>query len=539
MFRTLRTKLLVSYALVAVICLALALLVMLGLASDYATRTGYQVLEEKWSLAMPLVRIALAGENRRQGPVARRVLAGVQDAVRGSGVRVLLVDPNTLNVVEDTSSRFDAAGRGFDFGLDDAELSRQLFSPGGARGTLRLDGESAALQYVARRIKLPRVGDQVGQSTGALAPYIVVMAQQAPRPLDAFRGELRGVLIPAGLIALGAALLAALLLARSISRPIAGLARATDAVARGDYAQRVPVQGRDELATLSSRFNAMAEEVDRAHRVQRDFVANVSHDLKTPLTSIQGFSQAILDGAIADEQGYRQAAGIISSEAERMSRLVNELLTLTRLESGLSALDIRPVNVGIVVREQVLAMQPQATAAGVSLSIAGTAGQAMVAADADRLKQALGNLVDNALKYTPRGGSVLVEVSHVTGALRVAVRDTGRGIPPDELARVMERFYRVDKARGSGAAGSLGLGLAIAREIAAAHGGTLTVESRPGAGTTALMTLPVYAPAGQPSSPRWLPWARQRAVAEDGATTSSPNGSGPTQPAGKGGEPPY
>jgi signal transduction histidine kinase len=392
---------------------------------------------------------------------------------------------------------------------------------------------------VARRIRLPRVGDQPGQSTGALAPYIVVMAQQAPRPLDAFRGELRGVLIPAGLVALGAALLAALLLARSISRPVANLARATDAVARGDYSQRVPVQGRDELATLSSRFNTMAEEVDRAHRVQRDFVANVSHDLKTPLTSIQGFSQAILDGAIADEQGYRQAAGIINAEAERMSRLVNELLTLTRLESGLSALDIRPVDVGIVVREQALAMQPQAAAVGVSLSVAATAGQAMAAADADRLKQALGNLVDNALKYTPRGGSVLVEVSQVTGAVRVAVRDTGRGIPPDELARVMERFYRVDKARGPAAAGSLGLGLAIAREIAAAHGGTLTIDSRPGAGTTAVLTLPVYAPAAQVSGTRWLSWARQRAEAEEGGATRSSNGSGPTQPAGKGGERPY
>jgi signal transduction histidine kinase len=539
MFRTLRTKLLVSYALVAVTCLALALLVMLSLASDYAMRTGYRVLEEKWSLAMPLVRIALAGENRRQGPAARRMLASVQDAVRGSGVRVLLVDPNTLNVVEDTSSQFDATSRRFDFGPGDSELARQLFSPGGTRGTTRLDGESMDLQYVARRIRLPRAGDQPGQSTGALAPYIVVMAQQAPRPLDAFRGELRGVLIPAGLVALGAALLAALLLARSLSRPVVNLARATEAVARGDYSQRVQVQGRDELATLSSRFNTMAEEVDRAHRVQRDFVANVSHDLKTPLTSIQGFSQAILDGAVTDEQGYRQAAGIINAEAERMSRLVNELLTLTRLESGLSALDIRPVDVGIVVREQALAMQPQAAAAGVSLSVAATAGQAMAAADADRLKQALGNLVDNALKYTPRGGSVLVEVSQVTGAVRVAVRDTGRGIPPDELARVMERFYRVDKARGPAATGSLGLGLAIAREIAAAHGGTLTVESRPGAGTTAVMTLPVYAPAAQVSVPRWLPWARQRAEAEEGGATRSSNGSGPTQPAGKGGERPY
>jgi signal transduction histidine kinase len=405
-----------------------------------------------------------------------------------------------------------------------------------------MSGEPSELQYLARRIRLPRIGDQPGQSTGGLAPYIVIMAQQAPVALDALRGELRGVLIPAGLVALGAALLAAMLLARTISKPVARLASATDAMARGDYSQRVPVQGRDELATLSSRFNAMAEEVDRAHRAQRDFVANVSHDLKTPLTSIQGFSQAMLDGAIADEQGYRQAASIINLEAERMARLVSDLLALTRLESGLSALDIRTVDVGLVAREQVIAMQPQAESAGVSLAITGSAGQTMTAADPDRLKQALGNLLDNALKYTPRGGSVLVEVAPAPGAVRVSVRDTGQGIPQDEVARVMERFYRVDKARGTGATGSLGLGLAIAREIAAAHGGTLSIESRVGSGTTATITLPSYAPPAEEHPARWLPWARPRAAPSqaDRVVTRSGNGNGPQQPAGQGGtERPY
>ncbi|HET9493037.1 MAG TPA: HAMP domain-containing sensor histidine kinase [Chloroflexia bacterium] len=538
MFRTLRLKLLFSYAAVAVICLVLALLVMLALANEYAVRTGYRVLEEKWSLAMPLVRIALTGENRRQTAVSRQVLAGVQDAIRGSGVRVLLVNPDTLTVVEDTSSRYDAQGERFTFDVDDAELARQLGTAGGTQGFIRFEGEPTALQYVARRIRLPRIGDQSGQSTGSLAPYIVVLAQPQPRLLDALRGDLRGVLVPAGFVALAASLLVALLLARSISRPVAGLARATDAMARGDYSQRVPVRGRDELATLSSRFNAMAEEVDRAHRAQRDFVANVSHDLKTPLTSIQGFSQAVLDGAITDEQGYRQAAGIINAEAERMSRLVNELLTLTRLESGLSALDLRPVDVEQVVREQVLAMQPQAAAAGVSLSLSSRAGQLTTPADPDRLKQALGNLVDNALKYTRAGGSVLVDSAPVPGGVRISVRDTGRGIPEEELTRVMERFYRVDKARGAGTTGSLGLGLAIAREIVAAHGGTLEIDSRPGEGTTVVVTIPAYSQAAGTPAARWLPWARPAATGQ--SAVRSGNGSGPTQNAeGGSAERPY
>ena len=532
MFRTLRLKLLFSYAVVAVICLGLALLVMLALANEYATRTGYRVLEEKWSLAMPLVRIALTGENRRQTAVTRQVLAGVQDAIRGSGVRVLLVNPENLMVVEDTSSRYDAQGERFTFDVEDAELSRQLGTAGGTQGFIRFEGEPTPLQYVARRIRLPRIGDQPGQSTGALAPYVVVLAQPQPRLLDALRGDLRGVFVPAGFVALAASLVVALLLARSISQPVAGLARATDAMARGDYSQRVPVRGRDELATLSSRFNAMAEEVDRAHRAQRDFVANVSHDLKTPLTSIQGFSQAMLDGAITDEHGYRQAAGIINAEAERMSRLVNELLTLTRLESGLSALDIRPVDIGQVAREQVLAMHPQAAAAGVSLSLSSGAGQLIAPADPDRLKQALGNLVDNALKYTPAGGNVLVETAPVSGGVRISVRDTGRGIPEEEVARVMERFYRVDKARGPGTTGSLGLGLAIAREIVTAHGGTLEIDSRPGEGTSVVVMIPAYVQADGTPAARWLKWARPNSTGQTAARSG--NGSGSVESAGGG-----
>lgn len=538
MFHTLRTKLLFSYAAVAVICLALALLVMLALANDYAMRTGFRVLEEKWSLAVPLVRIALTGQNRLQNPVSRRVLSSVQDAIRGSGVRVMLVDPNTLNVVEDTSSRYDAEGKQFAFDLDDAELRSQLGGANGTTGVVRFPGEPNAVQYVARRIRLPRLGEQAAPDAGALAPYIVVMAQPQPRLFDALRGDLQGVLVPAVVVALAASLLAAALLARSISKPVAGLAEATHAMARGDYSQRVPVAGRDELATLSSRFNTMAEEVDRAHRMQRDFVANVSHDLKTPLTSIQGFSQAILDGAVTDEKGYRQAARVINAEAERMSRLVNELLLLTRLENGLSALDVRPVDVALVAREQVSAMQPQAVAASVSLSVApGTNTKtAVVPADPDKLKQALGNLVDNALKYTPPGGSVEVEVSAVPDGVRVSVYDTGRGIPEAELARVMERFYRVDKSRGSAGTGSLGLGLAIAREIVAAHGGTLTIQSSEASGTTVAVMLPAYRTAQDTHASRWHPWARQRAEvlptvtpAGDGTVNRSGNGTGVAQ----------
>ena len=500
MFRTLRSKLTFSYLAVALLCLLLAMGGMFALARDYAQRTGYRTLEEKWSLVMPLVRVAANNQARRDNPVSRAILGTVQEAIRNANVRVLLLDPATLQVVEDTSTRFNATGQRIDFELDDADLQDRFISDGGARGTHRFDGEPESIQYVAKRVgplRLANLGATIlapSEQTTPL-PYIVVLAQPVPRIFTGLIGDLRDALVPSIGIAVLMSLVLAFLLARSISRPISRLAGAAAALAKGDYSQRLAVEGRDELATLTGQFNEMAAEVGRAHQMQRDFIANVSHDLKTPLTSIQGFSQAILDGAVRDEAGYRQAAGIINTEAQRMTRLVAELLTLARLESGLHSLELHPVDLGEVVAQLALAMQPQARDAGVSLSARLLVQQAPVLADVDKLKQAFGNLVDNALKHTPPGGKVTLEMSRIPGGVMLKVIDTGKGISPQELPRVMERFYQIDKARTTGSLPSaderrIGLGLAIAREIVNAHRGGITIESAVGMGTTVFVSLP-------------------------------------------------
>ena len=277
--------------------------------------------------------------------------------------------------------------------------------------------------------------------------FMVVVAQPEPQLRAVVQG-LFDFFGRAGFIALLVSLVVAFMLARSISRPITRLAEAAAAMARGDYSQRVQVGGRDEIATLSSRFNEMAEEVERAHHMERDFIANVSHDLKTPLTSIQGFSQAMMDGSIVDEEGYRQAASIINSEADRMNRLVTELLNLSRLQNSLNTIDLEPTNLAQLLNQMVTAMQPQTVQAGVALHAEGTMLPCVVMADGDRLKQAFGNLVDNALKHTPDGGTVTVSLEQAAQAV-VTVADTGQGIPPEDLSRVMERFYQVDKSRSA------------------------------------------------------------------------------------------
>lgn len=493
MFSTLRSKLIFSYGAVALLCLVLAAGGTLAFAGDYMQRSGFRTLEDKRALANPLIRFVLS--NRPLGPGRRVLQDNVQEAIRASSLRVLLLDPTTLQIVEDTSSKYNAIGQRFSFGLDDVQLAEQLASNQGVEGITRLAGEPDRIQFIAQRIRLSRANGAGGTNdSGPLAPYIIVYTQPLVPIWSSLLGDLRSVLLPAVIIALLISLIAAFLLARSISRPLSKLAGAAAAMARGDYNQTLPVEGRDEIGTLTAQFNEMSSEVARARKMQRDFVANVSHDLKTPLTSIQGFSQAILDGAVNDPKGYTQAAIIINTEAQRMSRLVSELLNLTKLENGLSSLELQSVDVGLVLSQLVMAMQPQAEHSDVRLMMRMARQEAVLMADVDRLKQAFGNLIDNALKHTPSGGVVTVDVSVVPEGVQVMVVDTGRGIPPEDLPRVMERFYQIDKARTAqgtvSGSRSLGLGLAIAREIVQAHRGQISIESQVGVGTAVRIILP-------------------------------------------------
>lgn len=525
MFRTLRAKLIVTYAGIAVLCLVLAMAVLLLLARDYSFRNSFKTLDEKKALVIPYVKLLIAGEIRpgtQTAPQTKGILIGVRDSIGGSGLRVLLVDPNTMIIQEDTSSSFNAEGERFLFNDADVAKFYQELGRGEVRDSGVLPGGGGVYQYIAQRIRLdmPRKGllDTIASSATApggglpgrvdaapLAPYIVVLAQPL-QPFGAVLNDAKDYMIPAILVALAVSFAVAYLLGRQISRPVARLANAARAVGRGDYSQQVPVEGNDELATLSMQFNEMASEVGRAHQIQRDFIANVSHDLKTPLTSIQGFSQAILDGATKTQADYRQAASIINTEAQRMNRMVTELLSLASLQNGLSSLDMRPLEISPVLSQLILAMQPQAAQAGVQLSAQFSRTNPVVFADVDRLKQALSNLIENALKYTPAGGTVNIRLEEIPNGVSVQIEDTGKGIPAADLKRVAERFYQVDKSRSDSDGRSLGLGLTIAHEIINAHGGQIAVSSREGIGTTVRVTLP--AQAGRPGGSGRGTWPR-------------------------------
>ncbi len=291
-------------------------------------------------------------------------------------------------------------------------------------------------------------------------------------------------------IALALSGVVGLLLSRAIARPVRRLTAAAGAVAQGQLDQQVPVRSRDELGRLSQTFNEMTARLQAGRQMQIDFVANVSHELRTPLTAIKGLVETLRDGAVDDPEVRDRFLETVEGETDRLTRLVNDLLTLSRADSEALDLQQEPVDLTRLVQATVDRLTPQAEARELVLQVQASPNSPVVLADPDRIEQVLVNLLDNAIKYSRPGGMVMVSVDGVRRqAVQVQVRDQGMGIPAEDLARIGKRFYRADKAR-SRAEGGSGLGLAIAQALVEAHGGKLWLESQEGEGTTVTFTLP-------------------------------------------------
>ncbi|HEX3053121.1 MAG TPA: ATP-binding protein, partial [Aggregatilineaceae bacterium] len=272
------------------------------------------------------------------------------------------------------------------------------------------------------------------------------------------------------------------------------ISHAAHQIADGDFNQRVPVEGPQEVRTLASSFNDMVDRVAVTQAAQRDFLANVSHDLRTPLTSIQGFSQAILDGVTSDPATAQHAAQIINDEAARMHRMVEELLELARLEAGRVNLRRHAVRPSDLLRGVADSISVKAYEKSVQLNVQIPPDLPRISGDADRLAQVFLNLLDNAIRHTPSGGQVSLLAAAQPQWIVVQVRDTGEGIPAADLPRIFERFYQVDKSRQRDRGGSMGLGLAITKQIVEAHNGRIQADSVIGQGTTFTIWLPMPAP---------------------------------------------
>jgi signal transduction histidine kinase len=300
---------------------------------------------------------------------------------------------------------------------------------------------------------------------------------------------LRPILQAAG-IALLLSIFLSWLMSRWVAAPLDRMAEVSRAVAAGDYDQRLQPGGPEEVRGLALTFNEMITRVQAGRKAQRDFVANVSHELKTPLTSIQGFAQAILDGTAQDEEAQQHAAQVVYDEAQRLHRLVEDLLELARMDAGQIDFHQDRVEINALLSAVVERLSVKAAEAGVD--VINKVGQLpILIGDGDRLAQVFMNLIDNAIKHTPEGGQVSLWGEYAEGWISIHVEDTGPGIPEEELSRIFERFYQLDKARPGGMDRGVGLGLAITREIVRSHQGRLVAQSEPGRGSRFTVQLPV------------------------------------------------
>lgn len=304
-------------------------------------------------------------------------------------------------------------------------------------------------------------------------------------------GSFREAMTSSLLLAAGAAILAGVaasyLFAQRIVAPVSRMAQASRRIASGHYAERVLAGGTDELAELADSFNQMASSLEETERRRLALVGDVAHELRTPLSTIEGYAEGLLDGVV---ESSPETFALIHREARRLRRLVEDLQELSRAEAKQISLHPRPLGPKHLVETAVARLLPQFEEKGLGIGAEIPEELPNILADEDRTVQVLTNLLGNALRYTPTGGRVVVRARSLADRVEFSVADTGIGISQEHLPHIFERFYRVDRSR-SRAAGGSGIGLTIARHLVEAQGGAIRAESQgPGLGATFSFTLP-------------------------------------------------
>ncbi len=290
------------------------------------------------------------------------------------------------------------------------------------------------------------------------------------------------VMVPVTLVVLGAA--RAFWAMRRVASPLGAVMDAAESVAEGDYATRVAEHGPPPVRALARSFNTMTERLQHADRQRRDLMADLAHELRTPLSVLQGRIEGLIDGVYPLEPGQLDQ---LLDQTKILSRLIEDLRTLALSDAGVLALQREPMDVTDLMKEVVDSFEAEATRLSVSLQLDAPPDPVTVEADAVRIKEVLANLLANALSHTPAGGSVRLALSSAADAVSVSVADTGSGMSADDVARMFDRFYKGRNSRGAG------LGLAIARNLVGAHGGHIMATSVLGKGTTVKFTLPAQA----------------------------------------------
>jgi signal transduction histidine kinase len=490
MFNRVTTRLVLSHLFVIAVAMTLLSFLLLSLVQGYFTQALQQSLITQARLTAQALTSAGTTLNIAQTPLPSVQNALQQQQTSQITVQVQNTPPNS-SALDNTTIRLSAE-------LDtrvqvvDARGIVQADSAGTERG--RDLHDDSAIAAALRGQEQTRVEDEWIFAAAPLRQGERVVGAvylgQPRRDVAAMLDDLRVRLLISAAVSLMLSAFVGLMLARAIARPVRELTRAANHLAQGNFDYPLDLSASGELGDLARAFHSMSGDLRRTLQARTDLVSNVNHELRTPLTAIKGLIETLRDGAVDDLDARDKFLASIEGETDRLIRLVNDLLILSRADSQALTLQREWFDITNLARACADELAASGAAQRVALIVDGSAIR--VHADADRIHQVLVNLLDNAIRYSPPGEAVHVTISSATGYAVVSVQDHGPGIPAAEQARVFERFYRADKARARdsrGAAGA-GLGLAIAQALVEAHGGQIALESREGQGTTVRFTLP-------------------------------------------------
>jgi signal transduction histidine kinase len=462
-------RLITSHTLIVVICLIIFAVVVSVLLQDYRDQI---VIERLREMSRPIY-LQVLSLVKGQVPVAE-VWTNLQEQAQKNLVHILMVD-NKGKVIRQVAPEEESNRRL----IDPAPTELPLGITEGTYGTFKTSTGQTYLfaAYPVRRLFNVRE---------TAPPFDTLVVSTMRTGNIAIWASLVRPMLQAGLPALAISLLIAILLARSVYRPVRRVTAAAEKIAQGQYDQEIPVDGPKEIKGLALRFNEMAEKVKQSQYQLRHFVADVSHQLKSPLTSIQGFAQAMLDGTADDNASKLKAAQVISDESKRMIRQVDELLELSRMQSGQvqMARELVDIKELLLHCQEIFTMRAEDNDVLLRTEIEPLMP---VVGDIDSLEHVFCNLLDNALKNSTAKGEVSIVGRNIDNdSIEVRITDNGPGISPEQLPYLFERFYQAGGLRTG-----TGLGLAIAREIVLVHNGKIEASSMPGEGAEFTVTLPV------------------------------------------------
>jgi signal transduction histidine kinase len=450
------------------------------------------------------------------------------------------VDPLVLLALSDPRTRRFIADN---LGQADVQITFGQYLAGGEGKPTFMPARDRPIQINLEA--LPKVGQMQEKNVSAkkdygggdlYSPFAVQITLSNPYTFRATAlANVTGLLAAVALFALGLSVLVSAAMARRMTTPLRRLTEASRGLAEGDLSQRVPPDevrsGSSEIAELAVQFNAMADRLQESVEIirrdrdrSRDFLADVSHELRTPLAALRTFNELLKEGAADDPEARAEFLESSGQQIERLDWLAQNLLELSKLDSGLVLLDLRPDDLRAAVETAVEQSSAAARRRGIGLTLHLPDAPIRIRHDPQRIGQVVANLVANAVKFTQRGGSVSVNVAPTADGARIEVVDTGVGIDAAELPHIFERFYRgsrANEARGSGS----GLGLAIVRSIVDMHGGTVEVESRVGKGSTFTVMLP-----RDPRLVEGTPAAERAAVASAADALTRLGAGGPAEP---------